>query len=85
MVTIQQETQCVLWLAESKSMKTVRRTFLCVYANDPPHANNISRWKEQFQEAGSVGVKKSPGRPKTSAESVKGIRHNASCLRSLKI
>ena len=82
MTTVQQKAQCVLWLAEFKAVITVQRTFRHVYNTDPPHANSIRHWYEQFQESGSINVKKSPGRPRTCDEAVERIRH--SCVRSPK-
>lgn len=82
MATVQQKAQCVLWLAEFKSVITVQRNFRRVYDTDPPHPNSIRRWYEQFQVTGSINIKKSPGRPRTSDEAVERIRQ--SCVRSPK-
>ena len=82
MTTVQQKAQSVLCLALFKSVLTVQRTFQRVYDGDPLHANSIRRWYAQFHEIGSVDVKKSPGRPRTSDETVERIRR--SCVRSPK-
>ena len=76
MTTVQQKAQSVLWLAEFKYVITVQRTFRRVYGGDPPHANSIRRWYTQFQETISVDVKKSPGRPRTSEETVERLRRS---------
>lgn len=73
MTTIQEKAQCVLWLAEFKSVTTVQQNFWSVYQLDAPSVNSIKRWYQQFQETGSVNIKKSPGRPKTSDENVELI------------
>ena len=82
MMTVQQKAQSVLWVVEFKSVVTVQRTFRCVYGGVPPHANSIRRCYAQFQENGSFDVKKYPGCPRTSDETVERIRR--SCVRSSK-
>lgn len=82
MTTVQQKAQCVLWYAEFKSPVLVQRNFRRTYRQDPPTDKTIVRWFNQFKETGSVDIKKSPGRPRTSEEDVERLRQ--SCVRSPK-
>lgn len=82
MATVQEKTQCVLWLAEFKSVISVQRRFRREYQKDPPHENNIRRWMKQFKDTGTVSKRKQTGRPGVSDDLVEEIR--LSCVRSPK-
>lgn len=83
MLTVQQKAQCVLWFAELKSIISVQRRFRETYPGQKaPDDKAIRRWFNQFRDTGSVLKGHSPGRPKTSEDTVENIRQ--SCVRSPK-
>lgn len=54
MLTDQDKAQCVLWLAETKSLASVRRRFRQKFKKEPPSISDIRVWSERFKETGSI-------------------------------
>ena len=67
MASMQEKSQCVLWFHESHSPVTVQRR---EYGRDPPDVKSIKGWHDKFKETGSVGDKRSSGRPGVLIRSV---------------
>ena len=70
MATPQQKAFCVLQFENCKSLVTVQRAFHRQFNHDPPNANNIRRWHNQFAKTGCLCKGKSVGRPRVSEENV---------------
>lgn len=54
MFTTAEKAECVLWLAEFKSVKRVQRRFQTDKGRNPPARNSILHWHKQFRETGTV-------------------------------
>ena len=54
MWTPQQKVQCVLWLAEEKSVTRVQRHVLRTWNVDPPGYKAILKWDRTLRETGSL-------------------------------
>ena len=54
MWTLQQKVQCVLWLAEEKSITRVQRHDRHTWNVDPPDHKAILKWDRTLQERGSL-------------------------------
>jgi hypothetical protein len=70
----------VLQFAKYESVVSLQRAFRRQFQIDPPSANSIRRWYQQFQTTGFLCKGKSAGRPRVSEERVR-----ESFLRSPKI
>ena len=68
MATPQQKAFCVLQFEICISVVTVQRAFRRQFNSDPPHANNIRRWHNQFVTTGCLCKGKNVGRPRVSEE-----------------
>ncbi|PSN39297.1 hypothetical protein C0J52_18482, partial [Blattella germanica] len=49
-----EKAECVLWLAEFKSVKRVQRRFQTDKGRNTPARNSILHWHKQFRETGTV-------------------------------
>ena len=78
----QQKAFFVLQFESCKSVATVQRAFRRQFNRDPPNANDIRRWHNQFATTGCLCKGKSVGRPSVSEENVQRVRD--SFLRSPK-
>ncbi|PSN55540.1 hypothetical protein C0J52_20114 [Blattella germanica] len=70
----QEQVQCVLWLAELQSVTSVQRRFRTRYGCHPPTRKSIRFWDNKLRTTGSLLRVKSPGKPRTSDETVDRIR-----------
>ena len=59
MLMDKEQAQCVLWLAETKSLVSVQRKFRNEFGWKPSHLKNIRLLFEQFKETRSVCNRKS--------------------------
>ena len=50
MASTEEKVNCVLWLAELKSIIAVQRKFRIEYNKKPPHRNTIAKWMKKFKE-----------------------------------
>jgi hypothetical protein len=82
MTTPEQKPFCVLQFAKHESVVSVQRAFRRQFQSDPPSANSIRGWYQQFQTKGCLCKGKSAGRPNVSEERVERVRQ--SFPRSLK-
>jgi len=82
MATPEQKAFCVLPFVKHESVVSVQRALRRQFSSDPPSANSIRRWYQQFQTTGCLCKGKSAGRPRVSGESVERVRQ--SFLRSPK-
>jgi hypothetical protein len=57
METVEEHVNCVLQLAELKSVTAVNRRFTAHYRKDATHMNSINNWMKKFKETGSVNDK----------------------------
>lgn len=62
-----------MWLAGTKSPKTVQRKFKTRYGEQPPDAKLIKSWMLKLLVTGTVERDVSAGRPSTSAKTVANI------------
>ncbi|PSN32315.1 hypothetical protein C0J52_27231 [Blattella germanica] len=74
MAKVQDQVQCVLWLAELQSVTSVQRRFRTRYGYHPPTRKSIRFWDNKLRTTGSLLRVKSPGKPWTSDEKVDRIR-----------
>ena len=74
MATVQEQVQCVLWLAELQSVTSVQRRFRNRYGRQPPTRKSIRFWDNKLRTTGSLLRVKSPGKLRTSEEKVNRIR-----------
>ncbi|PSN36485.1 hypothetical protein C0J52_25516 [Blattella germanica] len=74
MAKVQEQVQCVLWLAELQSVTSVQRRFRTRYGCHPPTRKSIRFWDNKLKTTGSLLRVKSPGKPRTSDEKVDRIR-----------
>jgi len=74
MATQEQKAFCVLQFVKHESVVSVQRAFQWQFNSDPPSANSIRRWYQQFQTTGCLSKGKSAGRPRVSEESVERVR-----------
>ena len=70
MSTTQYKAFYVLQFESCKSVVTIQRAFRRQFNRDPPNANNIRRWHNQFAMTGCLCKGKSVGRPRVSEENV---------------
>ena len=70
MATPQQKAFCVLQFESCKSVVTVQRAFRRHFTRDPPNADNILRWHNQFATTVCLCKGKSVGRPTLSEKNV---------------
>ena len=70
MATPQQKAFCVLQFESCKSVVTVQRAFRRQFNRDPPNANNIRRWHNQFATTGCLCKGKRVWRPIVSERNV---------------
>ncbi|GBN47220.1 hypothetical protein AVEN_114216-1 [Araneus ventricosus] len=54
MVDAQEEAQCVLWLVETKSQKTLQRKHRLIYHRSPLSMSPIYAWMKKFKVTGNV-------------------------------
>jgi hypothetical protein len=54
MATVQQKVDCVLWLAELKSVSRVQRKIRLEHGGSAPSYNSIIKWDSRLRETGSV-------------------------------
>lgn len=54
MWNVQDKVQCVLWLAETRSVKRVQRRFRTDRGINPPTRDSILHWDRQLRETGSL-------------------------------
>lgn len=73
MASTEEKVNCVLWLAEMKSILDVQKKFRSEYNKQPPHRNTIAKWMTKFKETGSVHDKHRSGRPRISDDSVSSV------------
>ena len=73
MATVGEKVNCVLWLAELKSVTAVRRRYQSHYGKAAPHRNTIENWMKKFKETGSVNDRPRSGRPSISLEAVTDV------------
>jgi hypothetical protein len=52
MATLEQKVFCVLQFVKHESVVSVQRAFRRQFNSDPPSANSIRRWYQQFQTTG---------------------------------
>jgi hypothetical protein len=57
MVTVEEQVNCVLQLAEMKSVTAVKRRFTDHYRKDASHRNYINIWMKKLKETGSMNDK----------------------------
>jgi hypothetical protein len=57
MATAEENVNCVVQLAELKSVTTVKRRFTAHYRKDAPHRNSINTQMTKFKEIGSTNDK----------------------------
>jgi hypothetical protein len=74
MTTVPEKAKCVLWFFKTNSVIKMQRRYRTQYGRDSPSDNAIRRWLKQFQETGSVLLRKGSGRPSTSQEDVDRIQ-----------
>jgi hypothetical protein len=58
MATPEQKAFCVLQFAKHESVVSVHRAFRRQFQGDPPSANGIRRWYQQFQTTGCLCKRK---------------------------
>jgi hypothetical protein len=66
----------VLQFAKHESVASVLRGFRRQFQSDPPSANSIRHWYQQFQTTGCICKRKSAGRPRALVESVERVRQS---------
>jgi hypothetical protein len=80
--TVQDKTQCVIWLTESKSTVTVQRHFRSSYGSDARVCNTIRCWFIQLRGSGNAEKRKLRERLRTFEEDAERVR--LSCQHSPK-
>ncbi|PSN44276.1 hypothetical protein C0J52_19636 [Blattella germanica] len=74
MTKVQEQVQCVLWLAELQSVTSVQLRFRTRYGCHPPTRKSIRLWDNKLRTTGNLLRVKSSGKPRTSDEKVDRIR-----------
>ena len=69
----QEKAQCVVWLAETKSVKVMPRDYRPQYGKELLSKQTIREWLEKFLEIGSVQLRPECGRPSVSDERVEQV------------
>ncbi|KAJ9579811.1 hypothetical protein L9F63_004517 [Diploptera punctata] len=82
MATPQQKAFCILQFESCKSVVTVECAFRRQFNRDPPNANNIRRWHNQFATTGCLCKGKSVGRPRVSEKNVAAATFQARSQRN---
>jgi hypothetical protein len=72
--TPKEEIQCMLWLAELRSLLAVQRHFRTQYGRQPHIRKSIRFWDKKLRITGSLLHAKSPWKTQTSEENVSRIR-----------
>jgi hypothetical protein len=73
MSTPQEQVRCVLWLAVLQSLTAVQGRFKMQYGRQHPTRKSIRFWNNKLRPTASLLPVKSPGKPRTSEESVNRI------------
>ena len=76
MATAERKAFCLLQFVKHESVVSVQRAFRRQFDSDPPSANSIRRWHQQFQTTGCLCKGKSAGRTRVSEESVERVRQS---------
>jgi hypothetical protein len=79
MATPEQKAFCVLQIGKCESVFSLQRAFRRQLQSDPPSANRIMRWYQQFQTTECLCTGKSAGRPRVSEETVELVRQSFLC------
>lgn len=74
MATLREKSQCVMWLHETKSPKTVQRRFLTNFGRPSPDVKTIKNWYSKFMDTGSVKDRPRTGRTRVTDASVEEVR-----------
>ena len=74
MATGEEKAYAVLEFHSLRSAITVQRHFRTKFHKEPPSANTIRRWYQQFLTTGCLCKGKSTGRPAVSEETVERVR-----------
>ena len=60
MASVEEKVNCVLWLAELKSLPAVQNRFTAHYNKDAPDEILITNWMKRFKETGCITDRMTP-------------------------
>jgi hypothetical protein len=71
---VQEQVQCVLWLAELQFLTAVQHRFRTQYGRQPPTHKSSWFWENKLRTTGSLFPVKSPGKTWTSEENINHVK-----------